>query len=76
MGGNPNILGGMATTKAPEEQFLTDVSTRLRVDRLSVERVARQIGIAPSTLRYQLERPATITLRTACKLRDNLGVEL
>ena len=76
LGENTNILWGMAKLQTPEEQFLANVGDALRVDGLSVEGVAKQIEIAPSTLRYQLARPGTITLRTACKLRDSLGVVL
>lgn len=66
----------MPVTPAPEERFLADVGFKIRTEGISVEGVANRIGMAPSTLRYQLDRPATITLRTACKLRDDLGVPL
>lgn len=66
----------MTKEATPEAEFAARVGAALREEQRSVAWLARKTGIAASTLRYQLERPATLSLRNACKLRDNLGVDL
>ena len=66
----------MTNPSPPEERFVTNVGDSIRSNKRSVESVAKELGLAPSTLRYQLARPGTISLRNACKLRDALGVDL
>lgn len=66
----------MTKIQTPEEAFAARVGEALRAEQRSVAWLARQTGIAASTLRYQLDRPATISLRHACAVRDALGVTL
>lgn len=69
-------MGDMTKETPPEEHFLHQVGERIKEEKLSIEALAKRVGMPASTLRYQLVRPATISLRNACKLRDSLGVNL
>lgn len=69
-------MGVMTKTQTPEARFAARVGDALRDEQRSVAWLARQTGIAASTLRYQLDRPATLSLRHACAVRDALGVDL
>lgn len=66
----------MTKVQPPEERFAATVGAKLEAEDRTVAWLSRQTGIAASTLGYQLKRPASISLRTACAVRDVLGVEL
>jgi lambda repressor-like predicted transcriptional regulator len=66
----------MTKVQPPEERFAAAVGAKLEEQQRSVAWLSRQIGAAPSTIGYQLRKPASLSLRHACALRDALGVEL
>ena len=47
---------------------------RYVADQRSVNWLAGRAGIAPSTLRYQLQNPSALTVRTAAAISDVLAV--
>ena len=59
-----------------EEAFVAAVAEKLREQDRSVAWLSRQIGAAPSTIGYQLRKPAVLTLKHACAISGTLGVEL
>lgn len=61
-------------TETPTKRFASDTLTALHGRGLTVGWLARRIGVADSTLRFQLSNPDTIKLRVAFAITRELGV--